>query len=175
MSNKIIVYAKEKNKGILEFPDHGVKTIAYLGKNGLTEEKKEGDRKTPIGEFDLGIVLGIHPIEKVKIERTLEYKQITESMYWVDDPKSKYYNKLIDITKTEKDWNSAEHLINYPIEYEYLIEIKTNPYNIKGLGSAIFLHCYNNKPTGGCVAIDKNVLEELLAKINKQTKILIYK
>ncbi len=107
MSNEIIVYLKEENKGILEFPDHGVKTIAYLGKNGLTEEKREGDRKTPIGEFDLGIVLGIHPIEKVKIERTLEYKQITESMYWVDDPKSKYYNKLIDTTKTEKDWKSA--------------------------------------------------------------------
>ena len=47
-------------------------------------------------------------------------------MYWIDDSKSKYYNKLVDITKTKKDWNSAEHLIDYPIEYEYLVEIKTN-------------------------------------------------
>ncbi len=173
MTNKIIVYAKEENKGVLEFPDYGIKTIAYLGKNGLTKNKKEGDKKTPIGEFELGVILGSHPIEEVSLEKTLEYKQITETMYWVDDPKSKYYNKLVDINKLSIDWKSAEHLIEYPIQYEYLVEIKTNPHNIKGLGSAVFLHCTNNKATGGCIAVDRNVMKELLTKINKETKIKI--
>lgn len=54
-------------------------------------------------------------------------------MHWVDDINSKFYNQLIDITKVKKDWNSSEHLIEYPKQYEYAIEIKTNPkiYQVK--------------------------------------------
>lgn len=65
----------------------------------------------------------------------IKYTQITEDMYFIDDPKSKYYNELVSIKDIEKDWNSAEHLIDYKVQYEYLIEIKTNPENIKGKGS----------------------------------------
>lgn len=99
--------------------------------------------------------------------------QITKDMYWVDDSESRYYNQLVDISKVEKDWNSAEHLIDYPIQYEYLVEIKTNPKNIPGKGSAIFLHCTNNKPTAGCVAINKENMKKIIENISKQTKIKI--
>jgi len=100
--------------------------------------------------------------------------QITKDMYWVDDEKSKYYNQLVDISKIKKDWNSAEHLVDYPIEYEYLIEIKTNPKNIPGKGSAIFLHCTNNKHTSGCIAVDKKAMKKIVENINEDTKIIIY-
>lgn len=99
----------------------------------MTKDKKEGDGKTPIGKFSLGIILGFP--ETVKNINGLTYTKITEDMYWVDDPKSKYYNRLVDIKDVEKDWNSAEHLIDYKVQYEYLIEIKTNPKNTKGKGS----------------------------------------
>jgi L,D-peptidoglycan transpeptidase YkuD (ErfK/YbiS/YcfS/YnhG family) len=95
-------------------------------------------------------------------------------MYWVDDFKSKYYNQLVDITRVEKDWTSAEHLIDYPIQYEYLIEIKTNPQNIAKKGSAIFLHCSNNEPTAGCVAINSMDMKKIVENIDKNTKIKIY-
>lgn len=173
IDNKIYVFYKEKNKGILKFPEYDIETTAFLGKNGLTKDKKEGDGKTPIGEFELGTILGIHSKEEIGNGIKSEYMQITEDMYWVDDPKSKYYNKLVDISKVKKDWNSAEHLIDYPIQYEYLIEIKTNPKNIPGKGSAIFLHCTNNKPTEGCIAVDKKFMKKLIENINDQTKIVI--
>jgi len=96
-------------------------------------------------------------------------------MYWIDDPKSKYYNQLVDILEVQKDWESAEHLIDYPIQYEYLIEIKSNPKNIQGKGSAIFLHCTNNKPTAGCVAVNKDIMKKLIENINPNTKIEIIK
>ena len=171
--NRIYVeYSEEKNKGILKFPKCKIETIAYVGKNGLTKEKKEGDGKTPIGEFKLGIILGKYPKEQVNTK--LEYKQITENMYWVDDIESEYYNQLVDTSLViKKDWNTAEHLIDYPIQYEYLIEIKTNPSNIRGKGSAIFLHCTNNRATAGCIAIDKQIMKELIENIDKQTKIVI--
>ena len=95
-------------------------------------------------------------------------------MYWVDDPESKYDNQLVNILTTPKDWSSAEHLIQYPIEYEYLIEIKTNPNNIPGKGSAIFLHCSNNKPTAGCIAVDKETIKKIIENIDRNTKIKIY-
>lgn len=113
---------------------------AYIGKKGTTKEKEEGDLKTPIGEFKLGIILGTHPVEEVN--SNLNYEQITEDMYWIDDSKSKFYNQLVNISKVEKDWNSAEHLIDYPIQYEYLIEIKTNPKNIPGKRKCNFFTLY---------------------------------
>lgn len=167
--NKINVFVKENNQAILKFPKHNIETTAYIGKNGVTSHKREGDGKTPLGEFKLGAMLGTHL--NTKNANGLKYKQITKEMYWVDDTKSKYYNQLVNISEVEKDWNSAEHLIDYPIQYEYLIEIKTNPNNIPGKGSAIFLHCTNNEPTAGCVAIDKKAMKKLIENIDEQTKI----
>lgn len=155
--NNIYVYT---NKNILTYPKYGIKTYAYIGKNGATNNKIEGDGKTPLGEFELGIILSMQ-------------KDITENMYWVDDSKSRYYNQLVDITKVEKDWETAEYLIDYPIEYECLVEIKTNPDNIPQKGSAIFLHCENNKSTAGCVAVDRKIMKRIIENIDDKTKIII--
>ena len=91
----------------------------------------------------------------------------------VDDINSKYYNQLVNENEVEKDWNSAEHLIEYPIEYKYLVEIKTNTKNISGKGSAVFLHCSNNKPTAGCIAVDANSMRTIIENIDQNTKIEI--
>lgn len=171
IDENIYVIPKTKNIGILKFPRYNIETKAYIGKNGLTTKKTEGDGKTPIGEFGLGTILGTHII--VKNKNGLECMQITDNMYWVDDSKSKYYNQLVDISKVEKDWDSAEHLIDYPIQYEYIIEIKTNPKNIPENGSAIFLHCEANKPTAGCIAINKQCMKKIIENIDKNTKIVI--
>lgn len=128
-----------KNREIIKFKNY------YIGKNGLTNNKKEGDGKTPLGIFKLGITFGTHsPVEiynEIKMDKKIKYIQITPNLYWVDDSNSKYYNQLVDIEKTKKDWNSAEHLIAYSKQYEYAIEMKTNPNNIPGKGSALFIHC----------------------------------
>ena len=174
MSNKISVLITEKNKGILTFPEYHIETVAYIGKNGVTTEKKEGDGKTPLGEFELGRILGTPPKEAIDNRGNVQYLQITKDMYWVDDSKSKYYNQLVDITKVRKDWNSAEHLIDYPIQYEYIIEIKTNPHNIPQKGSAIFLHCTKGEPTQGCIAVDRKIMQKLITIVNEQTKIEIH-
>lgn len=172
IDNKIYVLVNEENKAILKFPKCNIETKAYIGKNGVTRKKKEGDGKTPIGEFELGVILGIYDKE-VNVNE-IDYMQITNDMYWIDDPMSKYYNQLVKISEVIRDWNSAEHLIDYPTQYEYLIEIKANPNNIQESGSAIFLHCANNEPTSGCIAVDREIIKTIINNINKQTKIKIY-
>ena len=174
INNKIYVFITDDN-AILKYPKFNIVTKAYIGRNGAISQiqKQEGDGKTPLGEFELGIALGKFP--STNNTNGLKYMQITEDMYWIDDVKSKYYNQLVNISKVTKDWNSAEHLIDYPIQYEYLIEIKTNPNNIPQRGSAIFLHCSNNQATAGCVAVDRNVMKEIIENIDENTKIIITK
>lgn len=171
INENIYFYPKEKNKGILKYPKCNIEAEAYIGRNGLTNQKEEGDQKTPIGEFELGIILNMHKNGKNK--NNIPYTKITDSMYWVDDVNSKYYNQLVNIEKVEKDWKTAEHLIEYKTQYEYLIEIKTNPNNIPNKGSAIFLHCTNNKPTAGCISINSKAMKEIIENISKETKIII--
>lgn len=107
-------------------------TYAFIGKNGLTRNKREGDQKTPIGKFLLGIMFGMHNIKDAHIPLNAKYLQINSNLYWVDDVNSLYYNQLVNIIDVKKDWESAEHLIEYLKQYEYAIEIKSNPENIPG-------------------------------------------
>lgn len=172
MSNQVIKVTNiNGSEAILDFFENNIKvfsTKAFIGKNGITNDKREGDGKTPVGKYNLGVSFGTH--NEVKFSN---YIKINENLHWVDDVNSKFYNQLVDITKVRKDWNSSEHLIEYPKQYEYAIEIKTNLRNIPNKGSAIFLHCSVEKPTAGCVAIDSQYMKLLLEKLQNNAVICI--
>lgn len=170
--NKIYVDINN-NTAILRFQAYNIETIAYIGKNGATPNKNEGDGKTPLGVFDLGLAIGIHSPKEFENKLKIKYIQINDDMYWIDDPKSKYYNTLVELSKVNKDWSTAEHLIDYKKQYEFAIEIKSNPQNIPNKGSAIFLHCIKDYYTNGCIAIDRLVMKKILELIDKNTKIEI--
>ena len=144
---------------------------AYIGEKGITYNKIEGDKKTPAGIFKFGVAFGTE--DNIMINKAIKYIKINNNLYWVDDVNSKDYNKLVNISKQEKDFISAEHLIDYKTQYKYGIEIKTNPKNIRGKGSAIFLHCTNLKPTAGCIAINESDLKKVLSIIDSDTLIKI--
>lgn len=136
-SKQIIIVNKiySTNKATLTFYENSQKifeTDAFIGKNGMTSNKVEGDGKTPEGIYQLGLVFGTHDKKDIKLNENIKYIKINKNFYWVDDIYSKYYNQLVDITKVSNDWTTAEHLIEYPEQYEYAIEIKTNPKNIPG-------------------------------------------
>lgn len=172
-TDNIIYVNVYKDTAILQFSKCNIETVAYIGKKGITLNKEEGDEKTPIGEFELGLVFGTKSEREIKHDINVKYKKINENLYWIDDFKSKYYNTLVDITKVEKDWKSAEHLIDYPIQYEYAIEIKINPQNISYKGSALFLHCKNMDYTKGCIAVESNIMKQIIENIDENTKIKI--
>lgn len=181
INNVIVVDTKEnptiltvRKNSINAFENNIILSInAFIGRNGTTQLKQEGDGKTPIGTFNLGIAFGVHDRNEINLSKSIEYIKINPNLYWIDDVSSKYYNKLVDITKVIKDWNSAEYLIDYPVQYEYAIEVKINPKNVPGKGSAIFIHCSNEKNTAGCIAIKKEKMIELMKIVDKNTKIII--
>tara|TARA_B100001093_G_scaffold510122_2_gene575412 strand:- start:277 stop:768 length:492 start_codon:yes stop_codon:yes gene_type:complete len=157
-----------KNKNTLLFDEFKFK--CSIGKNGITSNKIEGDKKTPRGTFALGHVFFRKdrlPRPQTKINKV----QIKKNFRWCDDVKSKYYNKLIKTDKIAK----CEKLFRKDKNYDLLIPIQYNTSNpIKNKGSAIFLHLTDNyKKTQGCVAIKKKDMLIILKLINKKTKIKI--
>lgn len=133
------------------------KTAGHTGKNGVTKSKKEGDGKTPAGLFSLPGAFGL----KDDPGCLLPYRKVGEESYWVDDPDSAYYNQWAEGVQN-KDWNSAEHLQDYPKQYAYAVVIGYNIDPIvSGNGSAIFLHCGGN-PTSGCVSLSQDELVKLM-------------
>lgn len=145
-------------------------TSGYVGRNGITTDKHEGDGKTPIGIYDFGLAFGIEKNPGAKIP----YKELDEKDVWIDDINSKYYNQYVKNDIADKDWSSEESLYEYKESYAYVLAINYNTQPIvKGAGSAIFLHVETNEPTAGCVSIPKEYMKKLLQSLKPGTKIII--
>ena len=143
-----------------------------IGKRGITKYKKEGDLSTPRGTFKLKTLF--YRKDRVKNLNTgLKKIAIKKNMGWCNDPKSKYYNKLI---KLPFKYN-CEKLYKKNNTYDIFIVLNYN-YNpvVKKKGSAIFLHIAkkNYKPTLGCVALSKKNFKLLLNYVKRNTVIKIY-
>ena len=173
-----VVDTKAKTMEVFE-NENLVKKIedVWIGKNGVStfDDAVEFDEKTPLGLFDLGVSFGTHDLNI-----DYPYIKMDDDSYWVDDYKSIHYNYFVEIGEDvdnfgypyivslkEKDFASAEHLMDYMQQYEYAIFIEYNAngqINEEGIGnnkgSAIFLHCHGNKGyTGGCVAINREDMQ----------------
>tara|TARA_B100000929_G_C15320057_1_gene356956 strand:+ start:104 stop:598 length:495 start_codon:yes stop_codon:yes gene_type:complete len=158
-----------KNKETLFFSEFYFKCC--IGKNGLTKNKIEGDKKTPKGYYLLGN-LYYRKDRNPKPKTKLKCIPIKSNMGWCNDIRNKKnYNRIIKINNKIK----CEKLYRKDYKYDLLIPIKYNSKKIKlGKGSAIFIHLTNNyNPTAGCVALAKKDFLILLKIINKKTKIKI--
>jgi L,D-peptidoglycan transpeptidase YkuD (ErfK/YbiS/YcfS/YnhG family) len=146
-------------------------TYAYVGKNGIGKTK-EGDKKTPVGTFNLKTPFGI----KANPGTSLDYVQVTKYHYWCGASTSKYYNQLIDTRVTNrKRTSSDEYLISYKGVYNYCAFIDYNASGTAGKGSCIFLHCTgSSKYTAGCVAVPESVMKKILVALKPGCKIVIY-
>ena len=134
----------------------------YVGKNGTTAEKQEGDKATPKGLYPITEAFYIQDAPRTG----LPLFQITEDTYWVDDPASKYYNKRVEGLEN-KDWTSAEQMIRYSSYYEYGFVVGYNTEGIPDAGSAIFMHV-SNRYTAGCIATDRDFLLQYLAILSEE-------
>ena len=141
-----------------------------VGKNGLTSNKIEGDKKTPTGTYGLGPVY-YRKDKLFKPLTKLKKIQIKKNMGWCDDINSSKYNQLIKVNRKMHH----EKLFRVDRKYDLLIPIKYNFNKPKrNKGSCIFLHLTKSyKPTDGCIAINKNDFFIILKLINRNSKIII--
>ncbi len=158
-----------KNKHTLQVKDFYFK--CSIGKKGVSNKKREGDKKTPKGIFGLGNLY--YRKDRIKKPKTiLKCIEISKNMGWCDDiNEPNKYNKLIKIKKNIK----CEKLRRSNHQYDLLIPIKYNfDYPKVGLGSCIFIHLTKDyKSTAGCIALKKKDFLIMLRLIDKKTKIKI--
>ena len=158
-----------KNK-FLYFQNY--KLRCSIGKRGISSKKREGDYKTPRGNYKFKYVL--YRKDRISNLNSKLKKIIIKKNYgWCDDPRSKNYNRLINFPfkySAEKLW-LKENIYDIILVMNYNL----SPI-IKFKGSAIFLHIAKKKyqNTKGCIAISKKNMKFLISKINKKTKIKIY-
>ncbi len=176
-TSQIIDVRASGNRGTLvlfnKSGNHFTKQISiscYVGRNGITYDKKEGDGKTPAGVYTLGQAFGVSTASGC----TRSYLTVNSNYYWVDDSTSKYYNQLVNAGKTGIAWNSAEHLTDYPSAYKYAIAIDYNTDCVPNKGSAIFLHCSTGSATAGCVAVSESNMLKILQSLKDDTRIYIH-
>ena len=159
-----------KNKHTLQIDDF--KFRCCVGKKGSTKNKKEGDKKTPKGTFEID-KLYFRNDRKQKPSTLLNCIAIKKDMGWCHDTSfPKKYNKLFKIQKNI----SHEKLKRKDYKYDFLIPIK---YNFKkpivGHGSCIFIHLTRNyKPTAGCIALEEKDFLIMVKLIKKDSKIKIF-
>lgn len=137
------------------------------GKEGTVEaeNKKEGDLKTPLGIYRLGVIFGNNIYNDSKFD--YPYLKVTNTHFGVDDSNSVYYNRIVDANKVKRDWVSAERMLRDDHQYELGIEIRYNPDNIPEKGSCIYFHVWKSADelSEGCVTTDyaslKNIVDFL--------------
>ena len=126
--------------------------------------KKEGDDKAPAGIFRLPTAFGYASARSASWTK-LPYLALSTRIEGIDDPRSRYYNRLVDRSKVAKvDWRSSEQMRRDDVLYKWGVVVDHNPTAIPGAGSCIFLHVWKSpsSPTAGCTAMRERDLVRLI-------------
>jgi D-alanyl-D-alanine dipeptidase len=154
---------------------HGPAISVVLGKKGMawgrgvaefggTGGKVEGDNKAPAGIFRLGPAFGYAPKSAARWIK-LSYVPLTKQTEGIDDPRSRYYNRLVDRSRVAKvDWQSSEQMLRADNLYKWGVVVAHNSPARPGAGSCIFLHIWKDSrsATAGCTAMPEQDLVNLL-------------
>jgi len=146
------------------------KETGYVGKGGMGK-RREGDKKTPTGDFSLSFPFGILDDPG----SALPYTKVTEDHYWCASVNSEFYNQFVSAEETGRPAAYADEvLIRYKNYYNYCLFVGYNADGEKGKGSCIFLHCTGGKKsTSGCIAIDQDFMREILTRLRDDARIVL--
>jgi L,D-peptidoglycan transpeptidase YkuD (ErfK/YbiS/YcfS/YnhG family) len=149
----------------------GGSAFAAVGRNGVKADKHEGDGATPAGTYPLVSIM--YRPDKVAPPRSmLPVRALAPNDGWVDDPADANYNRPVPLPYPA----SAEQMWRDDDLYDALVVIGYNMDPVvPGAGSAIFLHVATADfaPTAGCIAVQKQVLLELLPLLGPGSLITI--
>jgi D-alanyl-D-alanine dipeptidase len=133
-------------------------------------EKREGDDRTPAGAFRLVEAFGFASKREAGITR-FPYRQVTEKTEGVDDPASRYYNRVVEGHGIgQKDWHSSEQMRRVGERYRWGVVVAHNWDQVPGRGSCIFLHVWpcGRGGTSGCTALPGDSMERVIRWLDRR-------
>jgi L,D-peptidoglycan transpeptidase YkuD (ErfK/YbiS/YcfS/YnhG family) len=143
---------------------------ARVGRSGLSANRREGDGTTPIGTFPIGRVMyGVAPNPGVRFR----YRRIVCGDYWVEDPRSPYYNTFRHVScgspppfrvTGDRLWEATTAYRHFAV-----VEFNMRPV-VQGRGSGIFLHATTGRPTNGCISLPVAQLRQTLRWLDPGAK-----
>jgi D-alanyl-D-alanine dipeptidase len=125
--------------------------------------KREGDQCSPAGIFTLDTAFGSITAKQAGVTRW-PWQQMTAAHAGVDDPHSRFYNRIVNSSRVRKDWASAEDMMPKSGAYRAGIVVRHNWDRQPGAGSCIFLHV-RPRPglaTAGCTSMSESSLLRVL-------------
>ena len=140
-----------------------------VGKNGISNNKREGDGKTPIGDHE--IIGMLYRPDKIARPRKWALP-IRPGDIWSDDVKDPNYNLMGTLPSSFRH----ERLFRPADLYDLVIITNWNwPYAVKGRGSAIFIHSCRKEiyPTEGCIGLSKENLFKVAEFIDYGSKLIV--
>ncbi len=142
--------------------------VCALGKRGVTENKQEGDQKTPLGDFPLRNLFYRPDYYAEAPVTSLMSHALHEEDGWCDDPADVMYNRPVKHpypSSAERLWRD-DHVYNLIVPLGY----NDSP-PLPGRGSAIFMHIAreNFSGTAGCIVLSEHDLIEILAQVDDKT------
>jgi L,D-peptidoglycan transpeptidase YkuD (ErfK/YbiS/YcfS/YnhG family) len=183
-----VLRAYKRKNSRSDWQIHGPEIPVVLGKTGLAwgrglaqpdggqiPIKREGDNRAPAGIFGLGPAFGYAPASQARWVN-LRYLPLTEQIEGIDDPRSRYYNQLVDRSKVRRvDWHSSEQMLRADDLYKWGVVVRHNTPAEPGAGSCIFLHIWKNTATAttGCTAMPEESLVRLLGWLDPAARPLL--
>jgi len=166
----ITIASANYDKRLLSLQD-GVSFFCIFGRDGITENKIEGDWKTPIGIFPVRKIYFRE--DKINLLNTkIETIPISKEDAWCDDSSKEEYNTFVKLPFD----GSYENLWREDSMYDIVVVLGYNDSPVvKNRGSAIFIHIAKDdmKYTKGCLAIKKENMLQLIKDISINTQIKI--
>ena len=144
-------------------PD-GVAIPCTIGRSGTCPagDKREGDGMTPRGTWPIRTVLFRPGRASPPGGLRLPWRWVRADDGWSDGLGDPEYNRPV----RHPHGFSAERLVREDGLYDVIVVLGHNDAPpVDGMGSAIFLHCGEGRPTEGCVAVEKGALLGLLGKL----------
>ncbi|MDO4476330.1 MAG: L,D-transpeptidase family protein [Lachnospiraceae bacterium] len=142
-------------------------TDAHIGRNGVGKTR-EGDAKTPLGDYGIRSAFGILPDPGTN----LEYITVQPTTFACDE-EGAFYNQIIDTRETGHACHGEEMYLYSP-DYNYGLATDYNPDNEYPKGSAIFVHCKGVNPyTAGCVALDEDKMKTVLLRAETGMRVYV--
>ncbi|KAK0336413.1 hypothetical protein LTR94_008927 [Friedmanniomyces endolithicus] len=131
-----------------------------IGRSGAcaAADKREGDGCTPLGNWPIRAVL-LRPGKVSATGIALPWRWTHAGDGWSDDPADPAYNRPVRLPRPF----STESLQRSDDAYDVIVILGHNDAPpVPGMGSAIFFHLSEGRPTAGCVAVDRDDMLRLL-------------
>jgi L,D-peptidoglycan transpeptidase YkuD (ErfK/YbiS/YcfS/YnhG family) len=144
-----------------------------IGYGGLVAPttRVQGSGTTPLGTTGLISAFGRHARASTW---DLPYRRIHRGDYWVEDNRSRYYNRYRNKSQGGFRWwlspsqeNSSERLADFPQQYEFSIVTSYNyAEQVRHRGAGIFLHVNGSGATAGCVSAPRRFIRLLMKRLD---------